>query len=75
MATNWAYYYVANEVDGGDLQALFEKDNLNFVQLLKGLLRDAGAKFACTLIYSGGAKVIMISNGRPDEVEFFCSRE
>jgi hypothetical protein len=72
MAANWADYCIANEADGGHLQALCEKDNLSkLAQLAKGLLGDADDNFACTLNSSDGANVIMIPSGRPNEVQFF----
>ena len=69
MATSWSDYYVANGADGGHLQALCEKENSELADLAKGLLGDSD-KFARTLNSSGGANVIMIPSGNPDEVRF-----
>jgi hypothetical protein len=69
MATSWSDYYVANQADGGNLQALCERDHSELADLAKGLLEDSN-KFARTLSSSGGSNVIMIPSGNPDEVRF-----
>jgi hypothetical protein len=67
MATSWSDHYVANQADGGNLQALCEKDHSELADLAKGLLEDSD-KFARNLSSSGGSNVIMIPSGNPDEV-------
>jgi hypothetical protein len=69
MATSWSDYYVANEADGGYLQALCEKGHNDLADLAKGLLGDPD-KFARTLSSSGGSNVIMVPSGNTDEVRF-----
>jgi hypothetical protein len=70
MANSWSDYYVANEADEqGHLQALCEGNHSEFSYRTKGLLGDSH-KFALSLNSSGGANVIMIPSGNPDEVRF-----
>jgi hypothetical protein len=69
MATSWSDYYIANEADGGHLQALCKRDHSDLANLAKGILGDP-KKFACTLNSSGGSNVIMVPSGNPDEVRF-----
>ncbi len=71
MATRWLDYYVANEADGGHLEALSDKDHSNLAKLAKAFHGDSN-KVAGTLSSSRGSNMIMIPTSEKESTCISC---